>query len=151
MIKFSDPNEFISNSGSPIHDIYEAKVDKKGVVNLVKVGEENTDDKIQAAKASTDIETIIAYYNNTGDVSVLNRYAPMYGDFTELPKTFAEFLQLRIDSKKFFEALPVDIKKKFNNNADEFFATAGNEEWFDNIKSVVPVEDKEDIKEGVEE
>lgn len=148
MFRTSDPNEFITPSGSPIHVLYSAKVDKNGVTTLEEVGTENTDDLIQAAAESTDIAMILSYYNQTGDVSVLNRYTPHYGDFSKLPKTLAEFLQLRIDSENFFMALPAEIKQKFNNSADEFFAQAGNEDWYEKIKPVIP-DEKPDVKSEV--
>ena len=53
MRRTSKPDEFISNPGSPIHVLYSAKVDGKGNVSLEKVGEENTDERIEAAKDST--------------------------------------------------------------------------------------------------
>lgn len=141
MIRSVDPKEFISNSGSPIHVLYSAKVEKDGTVVLEKVGEENTDEMIQAAKASTDIETIISYFNQTGDETVLNRYSKNYGDFTKIPKTLAEFLQLRIDSENFFNALPAEIKQQFDNDSNKFFAQAGEESWYKKIEPVV----KQDI------
>lgn len=153
MRRTSDPKDFISDSGSPIHVLYSAKVDKDGVTTLEKVGEENTDEMIESAKESTDIATIVAYYNATGDETVLNRYTPHYGDFSKLPKSLAEFLQLRIDSQNFFDALPADIKQKFDNNADIFFAQAGNEDWYEKIKPILPVEnvEKVEVSSNVEE
>lgn len=136
MIHF-DEGKFVSEPGSPIRDIYSAKVETDGTVILKKVGEENINDLIQANKSSTDIETIIAYYNQTGDETVLNRYIPTYGDFTKLPKTLAEFLQLRIDSENFFMALPSEVKKEFDNDPNKFFAQAGEESWFKKLDPVV--------------
>lgn len=137
MNKPVDPKEFVSNPGSPIHFLYSSKVEKDGSITLEKVGEENTDDMIQAAKASTDIETIISYFNQTGDEAVLNRYSKNYGDFTKLPKTLAEFLQLRIDSENFFNALPAEIKQQFDNDSNKFFAQAGEESWYQKIDPIV--------------
>lgn len=150
MIKFADPKEFISDPGSPIHILYSAKVDKDGVTTLVEVGKENIDDLIQAAKDSTDIATIVKFYQETGDETVLNRYTPQYGDFTKIPKTLAEFLQLRIDSQNFFDALPADVKQQFNNSADQFFAQAGNPDWYEKLSPVLPDDQKiePEIKDG---
>lgn len=141
MIHF-DEGKFVSEPGSPIRDLYSAKVDPDGTVHLKKVGEENINDLIQAAKDSTDIETIIAYYNQTGDESVLQRYIPTYGDFSKLPDSLAGFLQLRIDSENFFNALPAEVKKEFDNDANKFFAQAGEEAWYKKLEPVVnPGED----------
>lgn len=145
MIHFVDAEKFPSDPGSPIRVLYSGKVQEDGSIELVEVGKENTDDKIQAAAASTDISMILAYYNNTGDESVLNRYVPQYGDFTKLPKSLAEFLQLRIDSQNFFDALPADIKQKFDNNSDKFFAQAGQESWYDSLSPILPKGDEQSI------
>lgn len=148
MIKF-DSGEFSTNPGSPIRTVYSAKVEKDGSVILSPAGVENTDDLIQAAKASTDIETIISYYNQTGDESVLRKYAPKYGDFTQLPKSLAEFLQLRIDSQNFFDALPVDVKKQFDNDSNKFFAQAGEKDWYEKLSPVLPSESSDILVEPI--
>lgn len=136
MIKF-DEGKFVSNPGSPIRDLYSGKVEKDGSIKLVKVGEENIQEKIDAAKDSTDIATIVAYYNQTGDESVLKRYVPVYGDFSKLPNSLAEFLQLRIDSENFFNALPVEVRKEFDNDSNKFFAQAGEKEWIEKLQPVI--------------
>lgn len=135
-----DEGKFVSEPGSPIRDIYSAKVENDGTVVLKKVGEENINDLIQANKDSTDIATIVAYYNQTGDESVLNRYVPVYGDFTKLPNSLAGFLQLRIDSENFFMALPSEVKKQFDNDPNKFFAQAGEESWFKKLEPIVSKE-----------
>lgn len=136
MIHFDD-GKFTTEPGSPIRDLYSAKVDKDGSVLLEKVGEENIQDKINAALDSTDIATIVAYYNQTGDDSVLKRYVPMYGDFSKLPNSLAGFLQLRIDSENFFNALPVEVRKEFDYDSNKFFAQAGEKEWIDKLDPVL--------------
>lgn len=136
MIHF-DEGKFVTEPGSPIHDLYSAKVEKDGTVKLSKVGEENIQEMIDAAKDSTDIATIVAYYNQTGDESVLKRYVPVYGDFSKLPDTLAGFLQLRIDSENFFNALPTEIKKEFDNDSNKFFAQAGDKDWIDKLKPII--------------
>lgn len=140
MIHF-DEGKFFTNPGSPIRDLYSAKVEKDGSVKLTKVGEENIQEKIDAAKDSTDIATIVAYYNQTGDESVLKRYVPVYGDFSKLPTTLAEFLQLRIDSENFFNSLPVEVRKEFDNDSNKFFAQAGEKEWIDKLSPVLNPQD----------
>lgn len=137
MLRFCKAEKFANDPGSPIHDLYSGKVEKDGTVNLVKVGEENIQDMINANKDSTDIATIVAYYNQTGDESVLKRMTPTYGDLTVLPKSLAEFLQLRIDSQNFFDALPENVKAQFNYDSNKFFAQAGEESWYKALEPVV--------------
>ena len=142
MLKFCKAEDFACDPGSPIRELYSAKVEKDGSVVLTKVGEENIQDKINAAKDSTDIATIVAYFNQTGDESVLKRMVPTYGDLTVLPKSLAEFLQLRIDSQTFFDALPSEVKAKFDFDSNKFFAQAGEESWYEKLKPVVENDEK---------
>lgn len=137
MMKFADSEKFPTPSGSPYRIVYEPKVEKDGTVTLKEVGKEDINAMIQACKESTDIQTIINYYYNTGDESVLQRMVPQYADLTVLPKSMAEFLQLRIDSENFFNALPADVKHEFDDDPNKFFASAGQKSWFDKLNSVV--------------
>lgn len=132
-----DTGKFTTDPGSPIRPVYSAKVESDGEIILTKVGEENINDYIQSCKESTDIATIVAYYNQTGDETVLKRYIPTYGDFSNLPKSLAEFLQLRIDSENFFYALPTEVRKEFDNDSNKFFAQAGEESWYEKLQPVV--------------
>lgn len=140
MIRYAS-NEFVSDPGSPIEITYSPKVNKDGSIELVETGKVNTDEMIQSYKDSTDIRMILARCAE-GDFSGLNMKTPMYGDFTQMPKTYAEALQLRIDADNLFNSLPVDIKQKFDNDSNKFFAQSGTEEWYKNIEGVLP----EDVK-----
>lgn len=57
----------------------------------------------------------------------------MYGDFTDLPKTYAEFLQAQINAGRIWDTLPVSIKEKFDNNKDLFFVQAGSDVWMEKL------------------
>lgn len=132
--------EIYTNPGSPIHVLYGPKVLKDGTIELVEIGKENTDDYIQSFEEVTDMSFILAKLES-GDLSVINKRQPFYGDFTEVPKTFAEVLQLRIDAQNMFDRLSADVKEKFDNDVNKFLATAGTEEW---RKKVFPKPDVPD-------
>ena len=121
-----------SNAGDPIHIIYSPVVDQFGNIDLVASGKENTDDIINSYAQYCDINYILEAVAN-GDLSGLNKVRGMYGDFTEMPKTYAEFLQLQIDSNKMFEKLPPEVKKKFDNDPNKFMCDAGSEDWLSKI------------------
>lgn len=142
-MRLSDSEKFVSNPGNKIHVIYSAKVSDNGQIVLSPVGKEDTDDIINSYRESTDISYIIAKLNQ-GDTSVINVNEAMFGDFTKVPKTFADVLQLRIDSKAKFDSLPVEIKQKFDNDENKFFATAGTEAWFNNLGFVSQDKDGQD-------
>lgn len=125
-------HDIYSNSGSPIHTIYSPVVDDDGNIELVESGKENTDEFINSFKDSCDIKVIIERFL-AGDQSALNQKAAMYGDFTKMPKTYAEVLQMQIDAKKAFDELSVEVKEKFDNDINKFLASAGNEEWYEKL------------------
>lgn len=125
-----------SDSGSPVKTVYSPVVKSDGSIDLQPSGKENTDDFIQSFAESTDMAFILAQLAN-GDTSVLNRGSPLFGDFTSMPKTFAELLQLHIDSDNAYDRLPVELKQKFDNDKNKFFASAGSKEWFEKL-GVVP-------------
>lgn len=118
--------------GDPIRIIYSAEVSKDGSINIVASGKEDFQEYIQSFLPSTDIAYIMASVN-AGDYSVLNRMNGVYGNFTKVPKSYAEFLQLQIDAKNTFDKLPVEVKSKFDNDVNKFMVNAGESEWFDKL------------------
>lgn len=143
MIHYAD-KRFVSNPGNPIHKLYAPKVTKTGRVELVCTGTENTDNYINSFREDTDIHEIMKRVK-AGQIDLLNRRPGSYGDFTKFPKTFAEALQLQIDSNRLFSGLPDDVRSKFNNDPNVFFAAAGSEDWFKKIEKVLPDEVKKAI------
>lgn len=140
MIRYAS-DKFVSNAGSPIKQLYAPKVNADGSIELIEAGIENTDEYIQSFEESTDISVIIARLQ-AGDTSVLMQRPGAYGDFTKMPKTYAEALQLQIDAHRLYDSLPVDVKNKFNADPNQFFAQSGTKEWFEKIESVLPDEVK---------
>lgn len=92
---------FFTESGSPLHVLYSPKVEKDGSVELVESGVENFQEYIDSFKESTDLSTILARVG-AGETELLFKRPGSYGDFTKLPQTYAEALQLQIDSNRLF-------------------------------------------------
>lgn len=132
----SDPNKFITSSGSDIHVIYNSKVLPNGEIRLTPSGKESISEKINACKQYTDI-TFIVNRLALGDTSVL-RDGAMYGDFTQTPKSLAESLQIIIEGQKKFDMLPLDIKNKFNNNYYQWIMQSGSMDWYYNMGVDIP-------------
>lgn len=142
MIRFFD-NSISSECGSDIKVLYSPVVNDDGIITLVPSGKENIQEIIDSHSDEVDINVLIARFQ-AGDTSVLNKRAGQYGDFTQFPKTYAEILQLEINSRNFFDSLPVEVKQKFNNDANQFFAQTGSEEWQKIMSTVYPSETKVD-------
>lgn len=110
------PHERVrSGHGDPIKILYTPEFDKKGVMNLVESGRENLYDFIQSHADSVDIHVILKRFQD-GDASVLSRVQGAYGDFTQMPKTYAEMLNSLIAAENAFNALPVDERAKYGHS-----------------------------------
>lgn len=141
MPRWTFDNSISSEVGSEIHVLYKPVVDEKGNIDLVESGKENLQEIIQSSKDSCDITVILS--QALTDPSVLNRAPGIFGDFTSFPETYAEMLQLEIDAKRYFDKLPVEIKKEFNNDPHQFMAQAGDKEWFGKLGFVEKKEESE--------
>lgn len=134
---------FCCDPGNPIKDVFDPVFNKDGTITLVKTGEINSDDEINSYAESCSIENILARYAN-GDASALNRYEPLYLDLTEFPTNYIEVMQHAINAERGFDALPVDIKSKYDNNWRLWLSKCGTEEWYKDL-GVEPI--KSDVKE----
>lgn len=131
--KIPEFNKFVTNPGDTEQIQYASKVLPDGTVDLVESGRIDINAMINAQRDSTDIAYILQKMKETGDISALAKVEGVYGDFTEFPKTYAEILQLRIDSENSFYALDPDVRSKFDNDFNKYFASAGTEEWFSKL------------------
>lgn len=130
---------FYSNPGSPLHKLYSPKVSKDGSVELVESGVENIQDYIESFRESTDIKVILDRVA-AGETELLMSRPGSYGDFTKMPQTYAEALQLQIDSANLFSRLPAEVRNKFGNDQSKFFAMSGTKEWYEHLSPVLPDE-----------
>lgn len=134
--------EFVTCCGTPLHKVMHGEIQEDGTIKLVLERLENTDEIIDSYRQSTDIHNIIARIE-AGDISLLNQKRGFYGDVTEMPKTYADMLNLMHRGEEFFNKLPVEVKEKYNNDFNQFFAD------FDNaLKSLLP-QQKEEAQEIV--
>ena len=134
-------------SGSPIHQILEPRFDGF-TTQLVVIGEENIQDRIEAEAPFTDINYML-HRLSLGDQSVLSRKQPMYGDFTGLPSDPIEALNLVHESEAAFGRLSAEEKLNYNNDWKKWFADIlsnrdGSRETISDDKEHPTVEKKED-------
>lgn len=81
----------------------------------------------QADKDQTDIQKIIAKYNRTGVWEHVAKGLALYGDFTSVNE-YQEALNRVITARQSFDALPSDVRSKFDNDPGAFFEFATNPE-----------------------
>lgn len=127
----ADSNVFVSNPGSKIVADYGLITSDDGVTSVGVIGEKNLDAIIQSNKDSGNVALLVAKYN-AGDDEALNQVKGVYGDFRNMPTTYAEMVSRLNECRAVFEALPVDIKEQFDNNPDVFWSEYGTER-FNNI------------------
>lgn len=130
--QYDPPARFIQEPGSPIKTLYSPKFDENGVMYLVESGKANLYQEIQSHADSVDIHVLLDRYQQ-GDVGVLARVQGSYGDFTQMPHTFAEALNTMIAAEQYFMGLPKDIRAKFNNSFQQFIAQMDNPSWASDV------------------
>lgn len=131
---------FYTHPGSPIRPSFQLGLDPStGAEELFCVGFENFQVFIQSAAPSCDLQVIITRIRN-GELALLNSRPGFYGDVTQMPTTFQELMQTKLDAQKMYDGLPEDVRKKMDFS--EFLSSAGTRGWYENLGF------KFDVKEG---
>lgn len=115
--------------------LYKSELAPNGEIVLTPSGKEDLYASIQSHKDSCDIHILLARYNN-GDAEALMRVQGSYGDFTQMPKTYAELLNSVIAGRVYFESLPVETRAKFDHNFEKFMMSMDNMENFMDLLGV---------------
>lgn len=149
-MKNKEKIRFHCAAGSRYADKHAIRIDENGHKTLVKTGEK-TDiyAKIQSHKDECDIELILQRAEVEG-YEILDKRQVMEGDVTMVPKSLMEAQMMLQDMENNFNKLPIDIRRQFNFNFNEYIATAGNdmETWsrkMGYIKEAAPDLPKEEV------
>lgn len=126
-----------SKVGSGVKILYAPVFDENGVMDLVESGREDLYAYIQSHKDSCDIHVILKRYSE-GDPSVLSKVQGMYGDFTNMPQTYAEALNAIISAENYFNTLPVDVRAKFGHSFQQFLVSMDKPDFLERM-GVSPV------------
>lgn len=121
-----------SNHGSRIRVTYGAEYDSVGNIVLFEKGKENLYDLIQSHKDSVDIHVLLKRFAN-GDVSALSQRQGAYGDFTDVPSSYADMLNKINACRNEFEALPVEVRAKFDHDIGKYISTYGSVEFLEKL------------------
>lgn len=71
-----------------------------------------------------DINTIMARYQSTGEMPVINQVAPQYLDLDQTD--FQEAMQIVAGAQTLFAELPSALRTRFNNDPGQFLAFTTN-------------------------
>lgn len=114
--------------GSREKQLYSPIYDDRGVLHLRETGKHDLYAEIQSHRDSVDIHVLLARYRN-GDTEALQRIQGAYGDFTQMPTTFAEALNTLIAAEQYFQSLPVDVRSRFGHDFNRFIASMDSPTW----------------------
>lgn len=126
-----------SEPGSPVKTLYGPIFNENGVIGLKEIGKHDLYSEIQSHADSVDIHVLLKMYE-AGDDSVFSRVQGAYGDFTQMPSTFAEALNTMIAAEQYFNSLPVETKAKFNHSFSQFLAGMDSPTWAADAGIVLP-------------
>lgn len=147
--QYKPHKRFFTEKGSGIKDVLKPIYDDNGELTLIKTGEDNLYESIQSHADSVDINVLLKRFAN-GDVTALNAKTPMFGDFTEMPKTYADMLNVVLQGENYFNSLPVETRAKYNHSFAEFMATYDKLAAIPkDVQEFVQPATVEDVKDGV--
>lgn len=76
-------------------------------------------------KESCDVNYILKKYNQTGVLKV-NAKTPKFGDFSQ-SVDYQDAMNLVVKANEMFDQLPADVRKRFNNDPQQFLEFANDE------------------------
>lgn len=130
---FDTPKRYHCPIGSEFDNVYQEEIDSDtGRKTLVIIGKTNIYDRIQADLEGSKIENIMAKLA-AGDLSVLRNEQLIYADATEMPKTLMEAQNIVVKAKQEFENFPTEIKRLFNNSAEQYVSEMGTEKFLEKM------------------
>lgn len=122
-----------SKSGEKLVDEFKLTYNDDGTQEVIVCGKRDIYAEIQSHADSVDIHKIIEMCIVTGNEEPLYKTKGFYGDLVGMPKTYAEALQKAAEAEHLWSQLPTDVKEKFDNSVEKFFATAFSKEWIEKI------------------
>lgn len=137
---FTPRVRYYANPGSRLRPVYSPRFDDNGVMELIQTGEEDLYDFIQSFKESVDIHVILDRYRR-GDINALSRVQGAYGDFTTVPKTYAEALNALISAENYFNGLPLEVRAQFGHSFQQFLASMDKPGFSQAMGFTPPTED----------
>lgn len=149
--QFDARDRCFSPVGSCVKIMYSGRYDERGHVVLDESGKINLYDEIQSHADSCDIHVIMDRYVS-GDVTALSQVQGAFLDVSNMPKTYAEYLNTMNSLERSFLALDPDVRSRFGNSFAQFLASADDADFLLRLGHQVQ-ESAEDnsCKEGVSE
>lgn len=126
-----------ANPGDPEKVIYSPVFQEDGTFDLQPSGKEDLYAFIQSHADSVDIHVLLEQFAR-GDITALSKVQGTYGDFTTLPKTYAELLNVVIQGEQRFMELPVDLRAKFDHDYRKWLAAMDDMDTWLSLMGIEP-------------
>ncbi len=143
--QFQAPRQVHEPVGSRSKQLYAPIYDDRGILHLREAGRHDLYGEIQSHRESVDIHVLLARYRS-GDESALSRIQGAYGDFTQMPTTFAEALNTFLAAEAYFDALPAETRAKYGHNFHQFISAFDSPTFASDIGLIPPPSASADIK-----
>lgn len=131
--KLDEHKRYYVTSGSGYEKEYQEEIDKKtGQKKLVCIGKKDVYALIQTDLESTKIENIL-HKLAVGDLSVLRQASLTYVDEKDFPHSLMEAQNIVVKAKQEFEKMPLEVKKLFNNSAEQYVSEMGTNEFLEKL------------------
>lgn len=135
--RYDSHERVTTNVGSRIHKLYQAQYDDEGRIDLVEVGEEDLYEAIQSHKDSVDIHVLLKQFQQ-GDTEALMRRQATFGDFTQVPSSYAELLNSVIAGEQYFNQLPVEVRARFGHSFSQWMVGMDKPDFAEKMGWSVP-------------
>ena len=114
--QFDQHVRHLQPAGNRCHDILHGRFDDDGIFVLDVSGSEDIYEQIQSHASSVDIHVILDRFRR-GDLDVLGDPArSVFLDASEMPRDYAQLLNLVADGERAFMSLPVEERAKFDHS-----------------------------------
>ncbi|ALS03449.1 VP3 [Gokushovirus WZ-2015a] len=134
-----------ANAGEQFKALYTPVFDKEGNFELQVSGKEDLYASIQSHAESVDIHVILERFAR-GDISALSKVQGTFGDFTSVPKTYAELLNSVIQGEQYFLSLPVETRAKFDHDFHKWMISMDNmPDWLSKMGIDIPSETSQSV------
>lgn len=119
--------------GTKVKRLYTPKYTEDGTLELVESGLENQYDYIQSYKDSVNIHVLLEQYAR-GDINALSKIQGTYQDYSDMPRNYAEMLNMVITAESEFDRLPVEVKAQFGQSYERWLIEMDNlPAWMDKM------------------
>lgn len=105
---------------------YHLEVNALGVNELVEEDEPfDWYGMIQASTEGCSMDYLLKRFQQTGDISILQKTKGQYFDSTDMPKDLLGMYKKVQEGERYFNQLPLEVRQQFDNSFTKFLASEG--------------------------